>query len=333
MQQYFFSVIIPTYNPREYLPKLLESICRNECKDTIEVIISDDVSEEPFDDIIGFFCDKININVITNDKHYGFPRNGRQNGAEAANGRWICFADQDDYFIDNAFDKIFNAINEENASNYLVTDFVCENAETGEIKIYDRSKGWTHGKFYEKAFWDKYDLCYGEVQYCEDISLSSKIACIIAGEGIQTYEYDTPVYVWRRRSDSLCDADYFIRSMPDYIKATLGTTLHYIKKYKYDQDALGQLNIKFIITLYHFFFYFQSDELGKNKKLLLGTIAGILPLYQKFKEIADLTDEQIIILTNTTLKDIYNSTRADDCKQIPFVEQISFKQWLTNYLA
>jgi glycosyltransferase involved in cell wall biosynthesis len=48
----FFSIIVPTYNPRKFLPKLLDSIATNKILDDIEIILSDDLSTEPFDDIV-----------------------------------------------------------------------------------------------------------------------------------------------------------------------------------------------------------------------------------------------------------------------------------------
>ena len=65
----FFSVIIPTYNPKEFLPRLLESIKHNDCLDKIEVIISDDCSTEPFDDVLEKFPE-IHFNIISFNSYF-----------------------------------------------------------------------------------------------------------------------------------------------------------------------------------------------------------------------------------------------------------------------
>ena len=88
----FFSIIIPTYNPKKYLNKLLNSIIKNNCLNEIEIIIVDDQSEEDFSDILLQYP-KCHFKVIKNDHHYGFSRVGRQTGSEHAQGKWMVFAD------------------------------------------------------------------------------------------------------------------------------------------------------------------------------------------------------------------------------------------------
>ena len=66
----FFSVIIPTYNPKKYLNNILESITKSDCMDDIEVIISDDCSTEDFSDytyFVSLFSDGILINAMAKD--------------------------------------------------------------------------------------------------------------------------------------------------------------------------------------------------------------------------------------------------------------------------
>ena len=327
----FFSVIIPTYNPKNYLPALLESISNNECLKQIEVIISDDCSDEPFDDVLKQFKN-VKINVITNDHHTGFPRTGRQHGAEEAKGIWFCFADQDDCFLDNAFDKLYQFINTVKPTNYIMTDFIEEQTETGQKILRNRKSGWTHGKFYEKAFWDKYGICYDSIKYCEDINLTTKLDCLITVEKINVYEFNEPLYIWKRRKDSLSDIEYFKKSMPDYIKATLGVIIEYVDKYVTDASVIGILNVKFIVALLHVYFYYQSKSLSESKQELFRSIFVLQPIFSRFKWITGFKNGDILGFLNNELIGIYNQTRYEDSRQIPFIEQIAFKDWLKLYL-
>jgi len=329
----FFSVIIPTYNPRRFLIKLLASINKNNCTKDIEVIVSDDVSTESFDDILAMMrIQGLQIRKICNDKHYGFPRNGRQNGADAANGKWLCFADQDDYFLDHAFDRIKQHIEDNNIKRYLATDFYIESSSTGERTITKWYKGWTHGKFYEREFWDKYKLGYDDVEYCEDINLSTKVSCALTVEREDINRIEEPVYVWNRRNDSLCDDDYFIKSLSDYIKGTQAIVIDYLDTYKDDQYFLGVFSIKFINGLYHLYFYSQNRMIYNNKVEFIKALNVFHPIYEKFKEITEFDNQSIIQLTNTELLQHYNLSRSDDFEQLPFIEQISFKDWMEAYL-
>lgn len=331
MNKPFFSIIIPTYNPRNYLPTLLESISHNNCLDKIEVIISDDISTEPFDDILEQFP-MLNIMKIENKKHYGFPRVGRQNGADNAHGEWFCFADQDDYFLPNSFDNIYTMITENKVTNYLMTNFLEKCADSDQMIIRDKHSGWTHGKFYQTSFWKHYKISYDNVQYCEDINLTNKIDCIILSHHALSYETNNCVYVWKRRKDSLSDIEYFKKSMSDYIKATSGVTLKYVEKYIEDGQLAKIFKTKFIGTIYHIFFYYQSEVLNTDKTGLLKAMQTLQPIYTRFKEVTRYSTDDIIRLTNTELLGVYNKTRAGDYNQIPFVEQIAFGQWLKLYL-
>ena len=327
----FFSVVIPTYNPKIYIGRLMKSIATNECIDDVEIIVSDDVSSEPFDDVLEPFSN-LNIVRIANKEHTGFPRYGRQHGLEVAKGKWITFADQDDYFLANALDHMKECIIKENMHNFIVSDFIEESVETGKrIRRKGRS-GWTHGKFYEKEFMTKYGISYDYVKYCEDINLSTKIDCVCIANHVKSHEYPNQVYVWGRRKDSLSDAEYFKKSMPDYIKATLGVIINFVEQYITDKDLIGLFNAKFIVTLLHVYFYYQSKTLSQSRRDMIISILTVQPIYSKFKWLTGFSNETIFELLNTDLMWLYNQTRHEDYNQIPFIEQITFKDWMNQYL-
>jgi len=321
-----FSIIVPTYNPRTFLPGLLESISHNECIDEIEIIISDDCSTEPFEDILQLY-NNLNIRTITNEKHMGFPRDGRQHGAQEAKGEWICFADQDDYFLDKAFDKVKLFIQKNNCYNYIISNFIRCDEVTRQTVLEDGTQGWTHGKFYEKVFWDKYKLGYDDVRYCEDINLSTKVGCLICAENITPFRIEEPIYVWHAHKDSLSDDEYYLNSFPDYIKSTLGIVIEYVEKYKEIKDY----QILFLQTFLHMYFYLQGPLFIGRKKLVLEIILLLIPIYERFKSIMNYTTNDILNLLSTDWSLLYAETRNNDYKQIPFTEQLTFKQWLEVY--
>lgn len=327
----FFSVIVPTYNPKKYLPELLSSISRNECVDEIEVIISDDCSTEDFNDVILSFP-RLHLSFISNQQHEGFPRTGRQNGAKAAVGKWICFADQDDYYIDNAFDKIKQYIGDNDVTNYLITDFVKHREGTEEYIVEDGTKGWTHGKFYEKAFWDKYDLGYDNVQYCEDVNLSTKTGCILVEEGISANVCHDPIYIWNQREGSLSQNDYFAKSMDDYIRGSVGVIVDHIAKFQYNTDVVEKLSMKFLQTLFHIYFYSQSDALYSDKRNILQIATTLLPIYERFMSLTNLTTKDVVDKAHGLYRDLFAETRHDDYNQVPFVEHITFEDWMFVYM-
>ena len=80
------SIIIPTYNEEEYLPKLLESIKSQDFND-YEVIVADAQSNDNTRKI----AEEYGCVVVEG----GLPGPGRNRGAEVAQGEMLLFLDSD----------------------------------------------------------------------------------------------------------------------------------------------------------------------------------------------------------------------------------------------
>lgn len=126
------SIIIPHYNSSQMvLHKLLPSIPDN---DNIEIIIIDDNSDENH-----YYNLVSGLNYIKNSKVILKKNSSFKKGAGAArnyglnlvSGKWVLFADSDDYFVDNFFDRIepyfnsnFDMIFFPPTSQYINTDII-----------------------------------------------------------------------------------------------------------------------------------------------------------------------------------------------------------------
>ena len=325
----FFSIIIPTFNPGIIIEPLLTSITKNDCVNDIEIIISDDCSTESFDNILNKY--NLNFKIISNQKHMGFPRAGRQHGLENAIGTWLCFADQDDYFVDNAFDKLKEFILTKQAKNYIISDFIIQDTYNNITLRETQIKSWTHGKFYEQSYIKKYNIYYDELDYCEDINFSTKISCVNELEDIVPFSLEEPLYVWCRSNNSLSNENYYIHSFSDYISATSGVIIEYIEKYQTNEKLSTMYQIMFIQTILHIYFYLQGVSFYHQKELMLKAILTFTPLYKRFKEVYHYTNEKLVKLLNTDLITFYNRIRYTDFKQLPFFEQVTFEEWLFTY--
>lgn len=89
-----FSIIIPSYNRKEYIPDLLKSL-EYQTRTDFEVVIIDDCSQEPVE-IKQFYS--FPINVIRNQENKGAAES-RNIGAAAAQKEWLLFLDDDDRFV------------------------------------------------------------------------------------------------------------------------------------------------------------------------------------------------------------------------------------------
>jgi glycosyltransferase involved in cell wall biosynthesis len=91
------SIVVPNYNHARELPALLQSICDQDFKD-LEVIVVDDCSEIPCDDVVDAFSAKgLSVRLIKSRKRI-FTKNARLLGVKHAQGDIIACADCDDIF-------------------------------------------------------------------------------------------------------------------------------------------------------------------------------------------------------------------------------------------
>ena len=99
-----FSIIIPVWSGAiRFLPKLFDSIPK---KDGIEIIVVDN-SKEPVSREDIQTEREIVLLHSAHERHAGGSRN---DGIAVANGKWLLFADADDYFSDAAFEIFYSMI-------------------------------------------------------------------------------------------------------------------------------------------------------------------------------------------------------------------------------
>lgn len=90
----YFSLIIPTYERPEQLKRCLNAVARIDYpKDKFEVIVVDDGSTSPPEELVKSFSDRLDIRLIT-QVNTG-PGGARNTGAKNANGTYLAFTDDD----------------------------------------------------------------------------------------------------------------------------------------------------------------------------------------------------------------------------------------------
>jgi glycosyltransferase involved in cell wall biosynthesis len=110
-QNPFFSIIIPVYNRAYILSKAIES-CLKQTFDDFELIIVDDCSTDNSVEVAkSFQDDRIVIIVNPENQERSITRN---NGIKAACGKFICFLDSDDYFLENHLSEAYQKLEQEN---------------------------------------------------------------------------------------------------------------------------------------------------------------------------------------------------------------------------
>ena len=129
------TVIIPTYNRFEYLLHTLESV-KNQTYKNVEIIIVNDCStQEEYYNYKFEGCTVINLDK-NSKKRFGHASPGgfqRSVGMKIANGQYIAFVDDDDYWMPDKLEKQVGAMHN---SGCLIS---CTDGYFGN-GIYDSSK-------------------------------------------------------------------------------------------------------------------------------------------------------------------------------------------------
>ena len=103
--QPFFSVIITTYNRKNYLLRAINSVLQQNFS-SYEIIVIDDHSIDNIEELIKLFK---NINYIKLDKKYGVAK-ARNIGMQNSNGKYIAFLDDDDEYLPYFLNKTYRTI-------------------------------------------------------------------------------------------------------------------------------------------------------------------------------------------------------------------------------
>ncbi len=178
------SIIVPTYNCRDYIEECIDSIL-DQLNDDDELIVVDDGSNDGTDRIIEEYEKDPRVKIIFR-RHEG-ASGARNAGLDAADGEYIAFVDCDDYlrkgFLSEGrelllrnpdmvifgFERIFldgrrQILSVRNRMFTDVSSFADEYIRTREMLIYSACN-----KFYRKKIIDRFNIRFDtDVEFGED---------------------------------------------------------------------------------------------------------------------------------------------------------------------
>jgi len=122
------SFIVPIYGVEPYLRKCIDSLLHQDYRD-YEIVLVDDGGTDGCPAICDEYVEKYdNIKVIHREN--GGLSAARNSGIEAARGKYLCFVDGDDYWVENVLGDLMAQVNGEDLD---VLRFSWQNVrETGE---------------------------------------------------------------------------------------------------------------------------------------------------------------------------------------------------------
>lgn len=126
------SILIPTYNMKEYLKETIDSVLAQDFED-LEVVIGDDGSMDGTDILMEHYKYNKKIRYIRNDRNLGPSENSRKLLYEHAKGTYVLGINHDDYLIQTDYIRNAVSILEANPNVTLVFANVnYKNMQTGQ---------------------------------------------------------------------------------------------------------------------------------------------------------------------------------------------------------
>lgn len=322
------SVIIPTYNPGEIIKPMLDSLV-NQSMENFEVIIADDCSTEPYDDIIAAYEDKLTI-VRTKTDGNGGPWKARQAGYDAAHGEWIAWGDQDDYFEPDVLGETIQA-GEKAHAVFVRTDcnYVIDGQSAGDISF---DTGMTHGKFFRRDFIDRSSLKYNpELKSHEDIYWMTKVFCVIARTHEQYLSLHEKTYNHVYNPYSVGNSEgkeYMSHHFPDYIGATGWVYIEEYDRHKYEIPKwFVKVNVVDVIVtayIYQMALVFSKTERHRERN---ENAAG--ELIRSYKKHFHETNRDIYESAARDNGDYFWKKMEDSISVMPkFIPDTTFMDWL-----
>lgn len=116
MNKVQLSILIPHYNTPDSLMKLISSI---PSRDDIEIIIVDDNSNVDLSELVKYIEERKNVYIYKNNSGVKGAGASRNIALQYIRGEWILFADADDFFLDDFYDKIVPYLESENDMVYF----------------------------------------------------------------------------------------------------------------------------------------------------------------------------------------------------------------------
>ena len=293
-----YSVIIPHYNIPDLLMRALKSI---PVREDIQVIVVDDNSVgadtylERYSELSRPYLEFVRT---TKGRGAGYARNV---GLEHAKGKWILFADADDFYVEDMYDIICSYVDSEADVIYfrkrsvLSENISIEKQRSSYIDIiidryltdgdewpvrFNLPTAW--GKMVKRDLLVKHSIRFDEIVYSADVFFSLRV-----GYYAETINVVNRVlYVVTCRPDSL-SADFC--SKPRELKQRTEVTFRCDKFMLQNRVCRGRMSNRYLLKMYkhdrrlYKFYFFKLDEIYPSKLSALRDISKGKSLRFKIK--------------------------------------------------
>jgi len=218
------AVVIPFYNGADFVERALASVFQ-QTRPAEEVIVVNDGSSNAQREALGLLASRYPMRIV--DKENGGQGSARNAGVAASSAAYICFLDQDDFYLPDHIDVLLKAIPPQDRLFGFVYADLCEADAQGHIVRTSVVKGEaTHPKR------DIFDLLRHDMFVLPSASLLSRTAFESVGgfdaqfrgcedddlflrifrAGFSNHFVDQPVTVWCMHTESTSYGIHMVRS-------------------------------------------------------------------------------------------------------------------------
>ena len=295
-----YTIIIPHKNIPSLLQRCLNSIPRREDVQIVVVDDNSDADKVDFEKFPGLNDNHVEIIFGKNENNRKGAGYARNLGLEKAKGKWLIFADADDYFTDcfNEFldlykdddenDVIFFKVDSINLDtgkqgnrHCYINDYLCKIQNSGDWDIaLNLSVPWN--KFIKREIVRNNNINFQEVQYANDVMFSLKVNGVTDRKKID----NNIIYIVTERTDSLvssvtleslltrfnvfCDATNYVRKMGKKATFALASCIYWLKIWRISKKTAIKLLPKVIKTCdFSVFVIVMSKDYPKLERIYL----------------------------------------------------------------
>ena len=255
------SVIVPIYKVEKYLKKCIESIQKQTYKN-LEIILVDDGSPDKCGEICDEYAENDSRIIVIHKKNGGLS-SARNAGIEIAKGDYIGFVDSDDYIEPYMYEKLLDAIEQNNSKlSVCAINYVFENGKKickskssenrnfdffeaiKEMNTYELFDMGAWSKLYKKDLFD--DIRFPENKLSEDFFIMYKIF-----DKAQRISYvGIPCYNYLQRSESITKSKKINK---DFVEAAYEQMLYLDNKYPQLKILAHTSYASAALTVYDFY--------------------------------------------------------------------------------
>ena len=316
MNSIILSIVIPTYNRPQYLPRAVESALQAAADGNVEVIVVPNGGDQSWQSSLFNYLN--NSRVIISPIETGNANAARNHGMSLATGKYIRFLDDDDYFYTTAAKKQLMMLRKSNAdicagslavvnNDGLILNILKVDYQDDFVAHILSSKGRTSPQFYiyrrsaiEGFLWDE------SINIGQDTHWTHTMCRVKDWSWIYV---DEVVSSWVQHSSEQISKKYNVSEHFKLQEAYKWSTIQTLIKQERLTDERERIAIEGMWSLIHggFFFspLFWAKVMRKTQKLFPDTYPNI-PIYKgKYKKIISPLYLEIIMIPKRWLNYFY----------------------------